>query len=200
MTLLGTLLKNRRARDAHSAWNLPNLRGPELLTVTSEDFEEGQSIPPEHAGKRIGGKNLSPDLTWSPPPPETTVLLLVVEDLDVPTSKPAVHCLVLIDPFRLDSPNHLPPGARSAREPAAGVQILRSTISRGYHGPEPIKGHGPHRYTFEVFALSRETTGTVDGTKLDRARPRALLSSLTAPVTARGRLTGIYERLPAHER
>ena len=194
MTLLGTLLKKRRARDIHSAWNLPNLQGPELLIVTSEHFGQGEHIPLEHAGKRIGGKNLSPNLTWSPPPPETTELVLVVEDLDVPISKPAVHCLALIDPFRLDSPNNLPPGALSAHEPAAGVRILRSTIGRGYHGPEPIKGHGPHRYTFQVFALSRETTSTVDGTKLDRARPRALLSSLTAPVTARGRLTGIYER------
>jgi phosphatidylethanolamine-binding protein (PEBP) family uncharacterized protein len=194
MTLLGTLLKNRRSGDAHSAWNLPNLQAPERLSVTSRDFGEGERIPPEHAGKRIGGKNLSPHLTWSPPPPETTELLLVVEDLDVPMSKPAVHCLVLIDPSRLDTPNHLPPGALSARAPAAGVRILRSTISRGYHGPEPIKGHGPHRYTFQVFALSRQAGSTVDGAVLDRARPRALLSSVTAPVTARGRLTGIYER------
>jgi phosphatidylethanolamine-binding protein (PEBP) family uncharacterized protein len=194
MTLLGTLLKNRRSGDTHSAWNLPNLQGPELLTVTSEHFEEGESIPLEHVGKRIGGKNLSPHLTWSPPPPETTELLLVVEDLDVPMSKPAVHCLALIDPSRLDSPNHLPPGALSAHEPAAGVRILRSTIGRGYHGPEPIKGHGPHRYTFQIFALSRETTSTVDGTKQSRARPRTLLSSITGPVIARGRLTGVYDR------
>jgi phosphatidylethanolamine-binding protein (PEBP) family uncharacterized protein len=194
MTLLGTLLKNRRARDIHSAWNLPNLQGPELLIVMSEDFGEGQSIPLEHAGKRIGGKNLSPNLTWSAPPPETTELLLVVEDLDVPISKPAVHCLALIDPFRLDSPNNLPPGALSAHEPAAGVRILRSTIGRGYHGPEPIKGHGPHRYTFQVFAFLGEMSGTSDSAKLHRARPRALLSSLTAPVIARGRLTGVYER------
>lgn len=194
MTLLGTLLKNRRCGDTHSAWNRPNLQGPEGLSVTSQNFEEGEPIPPEHAGKRVGGKNLSPHLTWSSPPPETTELLLVVEDLDVPTPKPAVHCLVLIDPARLGSPNQLPPGALSAREPAAGVRVLRSTISRGYHGPEPIKGHGPHRYTFQIFALSRQASSTVDGANLDRARPRALLSSLTAPVTARGRLTGTYER------
>jgi phosphatidylethanolamine-binding protein (PEBP) family uncharacterized protein len=194
MTLLGALLKNRRSGDTHSAWNLPNLQGPERLSVTSRNFEEGGLIPPEHAGKRIGGKNLSPHLTWSPPPPETTELLLVVEDLDVPMSKPAVHCLVLIDPSRLDSPDHLPPGALSAHEPAAGIRVLRSTIGRGYHGPEPIKGHGPHRYTFQVFALSREASSPVDGAKLDRSRPRAVLSSLTAPATARGRLTGIYER------
>jgi phosphatidylethanolamine-binding protein (PEBP) family uncharacterized protein len=194
MTLLGTLLKNRRSGDTHSAWNLPKLQGPELLTVTSLQFEEGGSIPLEQVGKRIGGKNLSPDLTWTPPPSETTELLLVVEDLDVPMSKPAVHCLVFINPSRLDSPNHLPPGALSAREPAAGVRVLRSTIGRGYHGPEPIKGHGPHRCTFQVFALSHQASSTIDGAKLDRARPRALLSSVTAPVIARGRLTGVYDR------
>ena len=60
MTLLGTLLKNRRARDTHSAWNLPNLQGPELLTVSSQHFKEGESIPREHAGKRIGGKICPP--------------------------------------------------------------------------------------------------------------------------------------------
>jgi phosphatidylethanolamine-binding protein (PEBP) family uncharacterized protein len=194
MTLLGTLLKNRRARDIHSVWNFPNLQGPELLIVTSEDFPEGQSMPREHAGKRVGGNNLSPALTWSPPPAETTELLLVVEDLDVPLSKPAVHCLALIDPSRLESPNHLPPGALSAREPAAGVRVLRSTVGRGYHGPEPIKGHGPHRYVFQVFASLGEMSSTSDSSTLHRARPRALLSSFTPPVVARGRLTGLYER------
>jgi phosphatidylethanolamine-binding protein (PEBP) family uncharacterized protein len=194
MTLLGTLLKNRRAGETHSAWNLPNLQGPELLSVTSQHFEEGESIPLEHVGKRVGGKNLSPHLTWSPPPLEATELLLVVEDLDVPMSKPAVHCLALVDPSRLDSPNHLPPGALSRQEPAAGVRILRSTVTRGYHGPEPIKGHGPHRYTFEVFAFLSEICDNSDRDKLNRARPRDLLSSLTTPVMARGRLTGVYER------
>jgi hypothetical protein len=194
MTLIGTLLKNHKARDAHSAWSFANLQGPELLTVTSQHFEEGGSIPLEHAGKRVGGKNLSPHLTWSSPPPETTELVLVVEDLDVPTSKPAVHCLVRVDPSRLDSPNQLPPGALSGQEPAAGVRVLRSTIGRGYHGPEPIKGHGPHRYTFELFALLSEMSSDSDSAKLHRARPRAFLSSLSVPVVARGRLTGVYER------
>ena len=118
----------------------------------------------------------------------------MVEDLDVPLSTPAVHCLALIDPLGLDSPHHLPPGALSGRGRAPGVRILRSTIGRGYQGPAPIKGHGPHRYTFQVFALSSATTGAIVGPGLDRARPRAFLSSLVAPVVARGRLTGVYER------
>lgn len=170
------------------------MQGPETLVVTSADFEDGGVIPREHIGKRVGGGNLSPELTWSPLPAEATKLLLVVKDLDVPTSMLTVHCLAPINPSRLDNPNHLPAGALSGREPAAGVQILRSTITRGYHGPEPLKGHGPHRYTFQLFALSGEKRSTIDVEKLGQARPSTLLSSLTAPVVARDQLTGIHER------
>jgi hypothetical protein len=194
MTLLGTLLKNRRAGETHLAWNLQNLYAPELLSVRSEDFDEGEPIPLAHAGKRISGDNLSPRLTWSQPPPETTDLLLVVEDIDAPIRKPAVHCLARIDPSRLGSPLHLPPGALAGKDPAAGVRVLRSTVGRGYHGPEPIKGHGPHRYAFQLFAMSSGPDQVLHGSVGDRTRPRVYLASITAPVTARGRLTGVYER------
>jgi len=190
MTLLGRLLNNRRAGDTHAAWNLPNLQGPELLTLTSEHFGDGDAIPLEHAAKHIGGADLSPHLAWTPLPPGTAQLLLVVEDIDVPMAKPAVHCVALIDP----SCGHLDAGALNARHPATGVQVLRSTIGRGYHGPGPIKGHGPHRYVFQLFALSAPVGGAPDTTSPDRARPRTLLSAITASVLGRGRLTGVHER------
>jgi phosphatidylethanolamine-binding protein (PEBP) family uncharacterized protein len=194
MTLLGTLLKNRRDRDDHAAWNRPNLQAPDTFAITSGSFEDGAVIPLVHVGRRIGGQNLSPELTWSAPPPGTCELLLVVEDLDVPLPTPAVHCLALIDPSRLDTPHHLPAGALSARDPAVGVRIGRSTVTRGYHGPEPIKGHGPHRYTFQVFALASDIGGESGDAKTLRTAPRALLASIPAPVVARGHLTGVYER------
>jgi hypothetical protein len=50
MTLLGTLLRNHRSRDAHSAWNRLNLQGPQTLTVTSRHVEDGRPIPLEHVG------------------------------------------------------------------------------------------------------------------------------------------------------
>jgi hypothetical protein len=187
MTLLGRLLHNRHAGETHMAWHLPNLNGPDSLTVTSRHFGDGELLPLEHCAKPIGGDNLSPHLAWSPPPPGTGQLLLAVEDIDVPTSKPAVHCLALIDP----AVGHLEPGALAAKRPGAGVRVLRSTIGRGYHGPAPIKGHGPHRYVFQLFALDSPLDGA---TSPDRARPRALLSAVTAPVLGRGRLTGVYER------
>jgi phosphatidylethanolamine-binding protein (PEBP) family uncharacterized protein len=192
MTLLGRLLNNRRAGDAHTAWNLPNLQGPELLTLTSRHFADGGTMPLENCAKTIGGDDLSPHLAWTPPPSGTAQLLLVVEDIDVPMAKPAVHCLALIDPA--SAAGQLDLGALGARQPAAGVQVLRSTIGRGYHGPAPIKGHGPHRYVFQLFALSSPAGSASDDTSLQRARPRVLLPAITASVLGRGRLTGVFER------
>jgi phosphatidylethanolamine-binding protein (PEBP) family uncharacterized protein len=190
MTLLGRLLKNRRAGEAHTAWNLPNLHGPETLILTSRHFADGDVMPLDHCAKNIGGKNLSPHLAWTPPPTGTAQLLLVVEDIDVPLAKPAVHCIALIDPAR----EHVEAGALDARRPADGVQLLRSTIGRGYHGPAPIKGHGPHHYVFQMFALSTPVQAATPTTPVNRAGPRTLLPAVSAAVVARGRLTGVFER------
>jgi phosphatidylethanolamine-binding protein (PEBP) family uncharacterized protein len=78
VTILGTLLKNKRAGEAHLAWNLPVMAGPEALVVRSSDFEHGCAIPQVHAGKRAGGENRSPALAWSGAPESTAQLLLVV--------------------------------------------------------------------------------------------------------------------------
>jgi phosphatidylethanolamine-binding protein (PEBP) family uncharacterized protein len=189
VTLLGRLLHNRRAGDAHTAWNLPNLqaqgpKSPDLLTVTSQHFADGATMALEQCAKAIGGADLSPQITWSALPPGTAQLLLVVEDIDVPLSKPGVHCLALIDP----AVGQLEPGALNARQPGTGVQLMRSTVGRGYHGPAPIKGHGPHHYVFELFALATLVAPQ------PRARPRVFLPAVTASVLGRGRLTGVYER------
>ncbi|MEV7405369.1 YbhB/YbcL family Raf kinase inhibitor-like protein [Streptomyces sp. NPDC091267] len=136
MTVLGRLLSNRRAGESHLAWNLPNLQGPDDLILTSRHFSDGGSIPQEHCAKHAGGDDRSPQLAWSPPPSGTAQLLLVVEDIDVPMARPAVHCVALIDP----SAGPLEPGALAAKQPGPGVRVLRSTIGRGYHGPAPT-GH-----------------------------------------------------------
>ncbi|MFG1684082.1 hypothetical protein ACGFNP_28195 [Nonomuraea sp. NPDC049269] len=92
MTILGTLLKNKRAGEAHLAWNLPALAGPEVLGLNSSDFEHEGVIPKAHAGKRAGGENRSPALAWSGTPEGTAQLLLVVQDIDSPTRIPSSSC------------------------------------------------------------------------------------------------------------
>jgi phosphatidylethanolamine-binding protein (PEBP) family uncharacterized protein len=189
MAVLGRLLRNRRAGEARSAWNMPNLLGPELLRLTSTQFADEGAIPLQHAGRLIGGQDVSPQLAWNEPPSGTAQLMLLVEDLDVPMSTPLVHALALIDP----SSTTLAAGALSPRQPPAGVTVLRSSVGRGYRGPGPIKGHGPHRYAFELFALGA-AVDRVNGSFPKRAKPRTVLSSVSGPVLARGRLTGTYER------
>jgi Raf kinase inhibitor-like YbhB/YbcL family protein len=193
MAIAGRLLRNRRAGEAHLAWNAPNLAGPETLTLTSRSFIDGGAMPLENAGRRAGGQNISPELSWTPVPAGCAQLLLVIEDIDAPTPKPFVHCVALIDPARaVVSQATLDPGALSASQPGPGVQPLRSGMGRGYLGPEPIKGHGPHSYIFQVFALP--VAMTTISTALEQAKPRDVLRAARGPVLARGRLTGTYER------
>lgn len=189
MALLGKLLNNRRAGDHGLAWNASNLAGADTLGLKSPDFENGQDIPTVHASTRAGGQDLSPALTWSQPPTGTAQLLLVVEDPDAPTRLPFVHCVALVDPELTG----LPPGALGAKNPAVGVRTLRSGMGNGYLGPAPLRGHGPHRYVFQLFALATPLTSGSGGGALESAKPRDVLAA-AAEVLARGRLEGIYER------
>lgn len=189
MALIGRLLKNRHAGDEDLAWSAPNLACANTLTLTSPAFEDGQAIPATHASKRVGGRDLSPALAWSEVPSGTEQLLLVIEDPDAPTRLPFIHCVALIEP----SINGLAEGALDADAPARGVRLLRSGMGRGYLGPAPIKGHGPHRYVFQLFALAKPVLPPSNGTALESAKPRQVLATAT-DVLARGRLDGRYER------
>lgn len=189
MPLLGRLLRNRRAGESRAAWSRPNRLGPELLVLTSAQFGADAPIPLRHAGRFAGGQDVSPQLAWNAPPAGTAQLLLVAEDLDVPLRSPLVHTLALLDPAVTD----LPVGGLDAHNAPAGVTVLRSPVGPGYHGPSPIKGHGPHRYVFQLYALGSRVD-SVEGSSPVRAKPRAVLSAVTGPVLARGRLTGTYER------
>jgi phosphatidylethanolamine-binding protein (PEBP) family uncharacterized protein len=67
-------------------------------------------------------------------------------------------------------------------------------MGRGYLGPEPIKGHGPHRYVFQIFALSAPITSIGAGTAPEAAKPRDVLAAAPGPALGRGRLDGLYTR------
>lgn len=188
MAVLGKLLKNRHAGPERLAWNAPGLAAPQTLALGSPDFADQGTIPAAHAGKRAGGTDLSPALSWSPAPEGTAQWLLVIEDPDAPTPAPFIHCLALLDP-RLCG---IGPGALDPRGPADGVRVLRSDLGRGYRGPAPIRGHGPHRYAFQIFALAQPVAAAADGAAPVR-RPRDVIAA-AGKALARGRLDGFYER------
>jgi phosphatidylethanolamine-binding protein (PEBP) family uncharacterized protein len=183
--IMGTLLKSRRTGEAGLAWYVPTLAGPETLHLTSPAFAPGTPIPLEHAPKRNGGSGTSPSLSWSPAPERTAELLLVIEDIDIPIGRPFVHLAALLD----STITALAAGALNKDATLAGVRLLKSTMGRGYIGPSPIKGHGPHRYVFQLFALPSPAPQNAASSS-----PRALFATLPGPALARARLTGTYER------
>ena len=188
MGIIGTLLKNRRAGESGLAWNRPALAGPETLPLSSPAFADGAVIPAEHTAKRAGGSETSPPLSWSAVPAGTAELLLVAEDADAPTGKPLVHLLALVEP----TVTSLDAGALSPDAAAVGVRLLKSSLGRGYLGPAPIKGHGPHHYVFQLFALAAPAVPA--GAAGTDQSPRSVLAAVRGPVLARGRLTGTCER------
>ena len=70
----------------------------------------------------------------------------------------------------------------------AGMRFTPGDLrNRGYAGPRPTPGHGPHRYHFQVFAIDEPVSDRVTTTK-------ALLKRMAGHVLSRGVLTGTYER------
>jgi Raf kinase inhibitor-like YbhB/YbcL family protein len=162
------------------------------MVLTSPDFPAGGPIPQIHAAARLGGQELSPALTWSPVPPGTAELLLVIEDPDAPMATPYIHGLALIEASR----TALDRGALSEQAPGHGVRVLRSTSGRGWVGMAPPKGHGAHRYVFQLFALPAPLTIGSRNAAAEAAPPRKVLAAAEAagPVLARARLDGVFQR------
>ena len=187
MAIIGKLLANRRAGESALAWYRPNLVCDRTFHLTSPDFEHETTLDIRHASKRIGGADESPALSWSGVPADAAQLLLVVEDPDAPMRAPFLHCDALLDATL----NTVPRNALRADTTEPGVLLLRAGWARHYTGPAPIKGHGPHRYVFQLFALPTPLP-TVAGTSVHTAKPRDVLDAATA--SARARIDGFYER------
>ncbi len=178
--MLGKLLGAFKGHDSHLAWNRSDA-APETLRLTSSAFADGAPMGQRHAG--VGaGRNISPPLLIEGVPEGTQDLLLVMEDPDAPLPRPIVHMIV-----RLPAKTHTI--AEGGLNPGALVAFGRGSFGRiGYHGPRPIAGHGPHRYIFQLFAVSRPLNL---GPKAGLAD---YLAAMKGRVLARGRLTGTFER------
>ncbi|MFE3255551.1 YbhB/YbcL family Raf kinase inhibitor-like protein [Nocardia sp. NPDC059229] len=186
--LIGRLLRPVRAGIDRTAWFDPAVQhAPETLTVGSAAFADGGDIPRLHAGTGVGD-NVSPPLHWSGVPVEAVELVLIVEDPDAPLRRPVVHGVFTgIDP-RITG---VPEGVLGSNDGETSSSIRVGTGSfgrRGYAGPRPVPGHGPHRYVFQFLALD-QPSGLTDGATLP-----TVLAAVAGHVIARGKLTGRYER------
>ena len=181
MAPLGRLLRRVRAGARRSPLAGSAFAAPESITVTSSAFTAGGAMPQSSAGKGVGD-NTSPPLRWDGLPPDTRQVVLIIDDVDVPLPRPLLHSVAVIEPtVEGVAAGSLQPGT-------TGMRFIRADLGhRGYAGPRPIPGHGPHHYRFHVFAIDEPIADSVTSSK-------ALLAAMTGHVLARGVLTGTYER------
>ena len=116
--------------------------------VTSTDVTDGQPLDELFAHPSAGGKNLSPQLSWSGFPAETRGFAVTCFDPDAPTGSGFWHWIVVNLPA---SVTELERGADPLPE---GAFCVRNDYGeRTYGGAAPPPGDRAHRYVFAVHAI-----------------------------------------------
>jgi Raf kinase inhibitor-like YbhB/YbcL family protein len=182
---VGHALINQRAGMEHVLYNrLFRERSSARLTVSSPRFVFNGRLPTRFTAD---GEGISPPLAWDDVPAGGAELALLVEDADSPTPHPLVHAIVVgleagrrsIDEGALNSPHHLGVGLETGQN---------SFLQQAWLPPDPPRGHGEHRYVFQVFAL---TAGAPFSEVPGR---REFIEIILERAIAVGCLIGTYER------
>ncbi|WP_037913616.1 YbhB/YbcL family Raf kinase inhibitor-like protein [Actinacidiphila yeochonensis] len=144
--------------------NDPFARLPEAssFTVTSTTVGDGDAWPPEQFSGVFGvpgGKDRSPQLSWSGAPEGTRSYAVTVYDPDAPTGSGFWHWAVADIPAAV---TELPEGAgddTGSGLPEGAFQLPNDARAARFIGAAPPAGHGPHRYFTVVHALGVESVG-----------------------------------------
>jgi hypothetical protein len=182
---VGHALINQRAGMENVVYNqLFRLRATARLEVRSKAFAFNARLPVRFTAD---GEGISPPLDWGKVPENAGSIALIVEDADSPTPHPLVHAIVVnlggsdgaVQEGAFDSPGH---------EGAGFAMGQNSFFKRAWLPPDPPRGHGEHRYVFQVFALRG---GPVPGEAPGRG---AFIDMVLERAVAVGCLIGTYER------
>lgn len=157
------------------------------FTVVSDDIVAGGSLGLGQVHHSAGGRNESPQLSWSGFPAETKSFAVTVFDPDAPTGSGWWHWQVIDIPADV---TELPAGAGDPdgdRLPAGAVQMRNDYGDQGFGGAGPPPGDAPHRYYVVVHALDTDSLGLGPDTT------NAVVGfNLTAHSLGRATLMGTY--------
>lgn len=135
-----------------------------------------------------GGKDVSPQLSWSGAPEGTRSYAVTVYDPDAPTGSGFWHWAVADIPATVTG---LPEGAgddTGSGLPEGAFQLPNDARAARFIGAAPPAGHGPHRYFTVVHALDVDAIGVPAD-----ATPAALGFTMSGHVLGRAVLTATAE-------
>jgi Raf kinase inhibitor-like YbhB/YbcL family protein len=153
------------------------------LSVASSSFSEGQTIGSDFVFTGCGGKNRSPQLSWSGVPSGTKSFAITCFDPDAPTGSGYWHWLASDIPPSVTS---IDAGAGTDAAPSGGKSGRSDYGIVSYGGPCPPKGDAPHRYIFTVYALD------VDSIDAEGATGATTIFKMRGHVLATGSITGLF--------
>jgi Raf kinase inhibitor-like YbhB/YbcL family protein len=148
------------------------------LRVSSQSFADGDAIPMDNVFTACGGKNISPQLTWSGAPDGTKSYAITCFDPDAPTGSGYWHWVAFNVPASVTS--------LTAGESPAGLGYTDFGVA-AYCGPYPPKGDVIHRYIFTVYALDVASIDASKGTT-----GATLVFTMRGHVLATGSITGTF--------
>ncbi|BCK55559.1 YbhB/YbcL family Raf kinase inhibitor-like protein [Nocardia wallacei] len=159
------------------------------FTVTSEDVTDGQPFGNDQVSGVFGagGKDISPQLSWSGFPAQTKSFAVTVFDPDAPTASGFWHWALADIPASITTLGR-GTGSEGGVLPAGAVQLRNDGGFAGYVGAAPPAGHGYHRYFITVHAVDVESLGLDEN-----ATPAFLGFNLFSHAIARAQITATYE-------
>ncbi|KAK3216644.1 hypothetical protein GRF29_1g504162 [Pseudopithomyces chartarum] len=157
---LGRLLYRRRGYDADCLFNSLPFRHLPKPTIALESPDCGASGVRLRDDYSAFGAGRIPSFTWPAPATNVKEYLFLAEDPDAPLGHSNVHGIYLGIPPTTTS---LSPEDLELIQEEDGVKVVRScwTVGKNRRGTvyipaRPPRGHGPHRYFFELVALSEK--------------------------------------------
>jgi Raf kinase inhibitor-like YbhB/YbcL family protein len=155
------------------------------MILSSPAFSDGKRIPVIYTRPAVGGKNISPPLTWSDVPEGTKSFSLAVIDPH-PVARNWVHWMVVDISPEVEG---LAEGASGKIMPHNSKELINSFGKPGYGGPQPPSGTGDHPYVFTLYALDVESLDLPKDTNLSQ-----FLEVLQGHILAESSLTGYFGR------
>ena len=162
------------------------------FSLTSTDIADGVGLAAAQVSGIMGagGRDVSPQLSWSGFPAGTRSFAVTVYDPDAPTASGFWHWAVANIPVDVTELVAGAGDATGAGLPAGAVTLRSDAGSAGYVGAAPPAGHGPHRYFTVVHAVG------VDALEVGpEATPAYLGFNLFFHTLARATIVPIYENL-----